>query len=667
MTRIHLGGDYNPEQWPESVWAEDMRLMREAGVDLVTPAVFAWSALEPEDGRFELGWLDRVLDLLAEHGIGADLATATASPPPWLTVTHPEVLPVTADGRRLSPGARQHWCPSSPVYRRYAVRLAGVLAERYAGHPALRMWHVGNEYGCHLSHCWCDVSAEAFRRWLAERYRTVEALNDAWGTAFWSQRYRHFDEVLPPREAPTFRNPHQLLDFDRFSSDELLACFLAEKAVLKRATPDVPVTTNFMGFFRYVDYWSFAEHVDVVSNDSYPDPSDPMAGPDLAADCDLMRSLAGGRPWYLMEQATSAVNWRPRNVPKPAGMMRAWSYQAVARGADAVMFFQWRQSRVGAERFHSGMVPHSGTATRTWREVVGLGRELSALPEVAGTTSPARAAVVLDWTSWRALEQDAMPAATSYVAIVRSWHRALRSRGVLVDFARGDADLGGYDLVVVPALFAASDRQLAEIDAAARAGTTLVVTAQTAVVDERLHVRLDGYLGGLQQTLGLRVEEPAPLAAEADRSSVRLTWAAPVTDAPVTGGIRTAVAHDWCDVVDVDTADVLGAFEGGPAAGRPALTRAARGAGHAWYVATHLRDDDLDDLVAVLLDEAGVEAAPGADRWVDVVRRGGLTFVVNHGSRSVPVPVAGLDVLTGADTDGRELGQYEVAVIRTAN
>jgi beta-galactosidase len=265
-----FGGDYNPEQWPEEVWREDVALMREAGVNLVSLGIFSWALLEPAPGRFEFGWLDAVMDRLHEAGVRVDLATATASPPPWFSRARPESLPVSADGRRLWPGARQAYCPSSPAYRAAAVRLAGALAERYGGHPALALWHVNNEYGCHVARCFCDTSAAAFRSWLQRRYGDLDALNGAWGTAFWSQRYSDWEEVWPPRLAPTFANPTQQLDYRRFSSDELLACFEAEREVLRRLTPDVPVTTNFMApRFAGADYWAWAPRQDIVSNDHY--------------------------------------------------------------------------------------------------------------------------------------------------------------------------------------------------------------------------------------------------------------------------------------------------------------------------------------------------------------------------------------------------------------
>ena len=254
IPHVLYGGDYNPEQWSEEVWLEDVRLMREADVNLVSVGIFAWAGLEPEPGVYEFRWLDRVLDLLAEHGISAGLATATASPPAWLARRHPESLPVTREGVTLWPGARQHYCPSSHDYRRAAAALVERLAERYAAHPALALWHVNNEYGCHVAACYCDRSAEHFREWLRSRYGSLPALNDAWGTAFWSQHYGDWDELLPPRPAPTWRNPSQELDWQRFCSDALLELFVMERAILERLSPGVPITSNFMRFFKPCDY-----------------------------------------------------------------------------------------------------------------------------------------------------------------------------------------------------------------------------------------------------------------------------------------------------------------------------------------------------------------------------------------------------------------------------
>ena len=480
---IAYGGDYNPEQWPESTWAEDIRLMAEAGVNLVTVGVFSWSRLQPAPGELTAGWLDRVLDLLAGAGIGVDLATGTASPPPWLVAAHPEILPVTADGRRLAPGARQHYCPSAPAFRAAAVDLATRMARRYAGHPAVTMWHVGNEYGCHVPACYCELSARAFRGWLRARYGELGRLNEAWGGAVWSQDYTSWDQVEPPRTAPTFANPAQQLDFARFSSGELLACYRAERAALAGHSPGKPVTTNFMGLFRPVDQFRWAAELDVVSVDSYPDPADAEAHLFSAMACDLTRSVGGGRPWVLMEQAPNAVNWRAVNVPKAPGQYRALSLQAVARGGDAILSFQWRAAAAGAEKFHSGMLPHAGTDSRVWREVAGLGADLTRLAPVAGRPVPAEVAMLLDWESWWALELDSHPSRLRLVELLGEFYRPLFEAGVTADFAHPESDLSRYRLVLVPALYLVSDAGADNVGRFAASGGTVMISFFSGIVD----------------------------------------------------------------------------------------------------------------------------------------------------------------------------------------
>ncbi|WP_043840809.1 beta-galactosidase [Amycolatopsis taiwanensis] len=639
LGRFGFGADYNPEQWPESVWDEDMRLMKDAGVTMVSVGIFSWAVVEPAPGEYDFGWLDRIMDRLAAAGIGACLATMTASPPPWLAHRHPETLPRRADGTVLSVGSRQHYCPSSPVYREHAARLVEAVATRYADHPALAMWHVGNEYGCHVPECFCDTSAAAFRTWLADRHGDVDALNDAWSTTFWSQRYSDFAEVGPPRVAPSFPNPAHVVDYKRFSSTALLECYLAEKEILRRVTPDVPVTTNFVGAWHRIDAAQWAPHLDVVSYDSYPDPHDPDTVIQAAFTYDQMRALHG-RPWLLLEQAPSAVNWRTRNAAKSPGEMRLWSYQAVARGADAVMYFQWRQSRGGAEKFHSAMVPHAGPDTRAYRETAALGAELARLEPLLGSEVDARVALVMDWASGWALQGSALPAGDLSLEETNFAHyRALWHAGVMVDVVSPTADLSRYRLVVVPNLYSVDIEVAQRLVAYVRDGGHLVMSFFSGIVDSDQRVHLGGYPGAFRELLGLTVEEFWPLP---DGGTVALG----------SGGTGTV----WSEWVTPGTAEVLDTFTDGALAGRPAMTRNSFGAGVATYLGTR---PDRDTMAAVLrraLSDAGAGPVLGEKPdGVEAVQRGQWLFLLNHNDHEVdvPMPAGTVDALTGAPVGDR--------------
>jgi beta-galactosidase len=640
LRTLAYGGDYNPEQWPEETWEEDLRLMREAGVTMVTVGVFSWALVEPAEGRFEFGWMDRVLDGLHDAGILVDLATPTAAPPAWFSRAHPSSLPVTRDGRVLGIGARESFCPSSPEYRRAATRIAGALAERYGEHPALALWHVHNEYGAHVGPCYCETSAEAFRTWLRRRYETLRALNDAWGTAFWGQRYHEWGEITAPVQAPMPVNPSQQLDFMRFSSAEYLECFRRERDVLREHTPQVPVTTNFMATTcKHMDYWAWAEEVDVVTNDHYLIAEDPDNHLHLAMTADLTRGLAGRRPWLLLEHSTGAVNWQRRNLAKAPGEMRRNSLTHISRGSDGAMFFQWRASRFGAEKFHSAMVPHAGTDSRLWREVVALGADVAALAEIKGSTVQADVAVVWDWESWWALELEFRPTGdVKYLERVRAFYAALWRAKATVDFVAPVADLSRYRLVVVPSLYLVSERAARNLSRYVEEGGQLVVSFFSGIVDEHDTVPPGPHPGALRDLLGLEIEEFHPLAV-----------GDPVA---VDGGLSGDV---WSERVVLRGAEALRRFVDGPDAGEPAVTRHDRGRGSAFYVATRLDEDALGAVLDPLLDAAGVvrERVPEV---VEAVRRerDGRTylFLLNHGDVPVEVAASGVDVLDGSEHDG---------------
>ena len=360
---IAFGGDYNPDQWPEETLDEDIRLMGEVGVNVVSLAIFSWDKIEPVEGAFTFEWLDHVIDRLGRAGIAVDLASATAAAPLWLYESHPEVLPVDRYGHTVNAGSRQSWQPTSPVFKEYALRLCRRLAEHYKDNPYVTAWHMGNEYGWNNRYDYSDNALAAFRTWCEAKYGTIDALNEAWGTAFWSQHVNSFDEVLLPRHmgGDAMVNPSQQLDYERFGNDMLLDFYKAERDAIEQICPDKPFTTNFMVSTDQcvMNYAKWADEVDFVSNDHYFHEGESHLD-ELACSDALMDSLALGKPWYVMEHSTSAVQWKPLNTRKRAGELMRDSLAHVAMGADAICFFQWRQSKSGAEAFHSAMLPPRG-------------------------------------------------------------------------------------------------------------------------------------------------------------------------------------------------------------------------------------------------------------------------------------------------------------------
>ncbi|MFV0286379.1 MAG: beta-galactosidase [Demequina sp.] len=654
---MHYGGDYNPEQWPEEVWAEDVARMREAGVTMVSLGIFAWSRLQPAEGEFDFAWLDRVIDLLHEGGIAVDLATATASPPPWMHEAYPEILPVTADGVTLGPGSRQHYAPSSPIYRRLASELVTALAERYVNHPGVVMWHVNNEYGCHLHEDHSPAAQEAFRAWVEARYGTVEALNEAWGTAFWSQRYTAFSQVRTPAAAPYSHNPGQLLDFKRFTSDMLLECYLMEKEIILAAGATQPITTNFMGPFKPANYPQWAEHMDVVTDDAYPDPDEPESFRDAAFQRDLIRSMKPGVPWLLMEQVTGALNWRPTNAPKAPGQMAALSMQCIGRGADGVLFFQWRQSRAGAEKFHAAMLPHAGTGTRIWREVTALGAELAALPPLPAGTADARVALVMDWESWWAVESPDHPSnMLDYVAVLQRWYRALHRRHVMVDIVPPErVTVSDYSLVLAPALYLLRPEGAAALDAFVADGGHLLAGPFTDVVDERDAFLDGGFLTRLGAALGVSIDDFGALARPG---------AAGQGEAPLDGPFGTVTGTLLAEEVVLRGAAPVATFVTGRRDGDAALTEHAYGSGVGWYLATVPDEAGADAIAGWALERAGVAPVlAGLPATVEAAQRGNVVTVINHGDSDVTVALAGRDLLAGVQVTTVTLAPYGYALV----
>lgn len=682
---IAFGGDYNPDQWSEETWDDDVRLMKKAGVNTVALAIFSWDRIQPQENRWDFGWLDRIIDKLGKAGIATDLASATATAPLWLYEKHPEVLPCDKFGHPVNAGSRQSWSPTSPVFKEYALTLCRKLAERYGANPYVTAWHMGNEYGWNNRNDYSDNALNAFRLWCERKYGTIGALNQAWGTTFWGQEMNSFDEVLIPRfmGADSMVNPGQKLDFERFGNDMLLDFYKAERDAITEICPDKPFTTNFMVSTDQccMDYADWANEVNFVSNDHYFHEGGEMHLDELACSDALMDSFALGKPWYVMEHSTSAVQWKPLNMRKRKGETVRDSLAHVAMGADAINFFQWRASAFGAESFHSAMVPHAGEDTKLFRQVCELGETLQTLADagVQGSELERSDTAILfsAESEWATRSQTLPSMKLNHWHDVRDWYRAFLDAGTRADIMPLKYDWSDYKTVVLPTvlmLSAVDTRRLADF---AAAGGRVVVGYATGLIDENFHTWLGGYPGAgnglLRDMLGIRGEEFNILGSgvEGEPEAIRLGASGEVAleDAAALNGATTRL---WQNDVTVtgDRTQVLAMYAGEEADeweldGMAAVTRNPYGAGEAYFVGCDLDVADLTKLIRTYLAAPAQSQQSQANTDVlHTVRKSAdaaFDFYLPRGKKEVELQgVEGEPVVLFQTERGEENGSYTV-------
>ena len=662
------GGDYNPDQWLDrpDVLEADTRLMRLAGVNVATVGVFAWATLEPEEGVYRFDWLDETFDRLHRAGVRIVLATPTGAKPAWMSHKYPEIRRCGPDGRREPHGFRHNHCWTSPIYRARAREINSRLAERYGNHPALVLWHLSNEYG---GYCHCPLCMEAFQGWLRRRYETLDALDKAWWTRFWSHTFTDWRQI--DFIDPTI--PAMVVDWKRFTTDQCVDFMLAEIEPLRRITPDIPLTHNMMATYEPLDYWRLAPHLDRVSWDAYPSwHSEPehRTAAHTAFHCDMYRAMKGGRPWILMESTPSRVNWQKVCRSKKPGMHRLASLQAVAHGSDAVMYFQWRAGRGGAEKYHGAVVDHNAHEhTRVFRDVAQVGADLKRLERVIGTSTAADVAVVYDWECRWAYEaaQGFRADPNDYPATVIGFYRALWKRGVSVDVINADQDFSRYRMVVAPMLYMLRPGLAERIDRFVEEGGVFVGSYLSGLVDENDLCFQGGFPGPLRQTLGVVAEE-IDILYDHDRQSVSAQ-----PDNPL-GLEGSFAATRYCELIRPEGAQVVGSYDADFYAGTPALTVNRRGRGEAWYLGARLEERFQDEMLGRLAGRLGVRRAVDADLPEGVsaaVRTDGersYLFLMNFTPHPQRVRTAPGTVLLGnAPTDGDlELLPWGAAVVEQA-
>ena len=609
--RILYGGDYNPNQWPKDIWQEDMRIFKDAHINTATINVFSWAKIQPSEHEYNFDELDEIVDMLSKENYDIVFATSTAALPGWMVRKYPEVMFTDYEGRQHKFGGRHNACPNSVVFKHYARELAYKLAERYADNPHVTCWHVSNEYG---NECFCENCQKAFRVWLKDKYKTIDALNRAWNMEFWGHTVYDWDDVVPPNalsdgigsEKTAFAGIS--IDYRRFYSDSQLACFKMERDAIKSVKPDAFVTTNLMGTFKGLDYFKWAKEMDVVSWDNYPSYDTPWSS--IAMTHDLMRGLKD-EPFMLMEQTPSQQNWQKYNSLKRPGQMRAQSYQTLAHGADTIQFFQLRRSVGGCEKFHGAVIAHAGSEnTRVFREVAQLGAELESFGDrTLGSRNEAEVGLIFDWDNYWALEYTSGPSEDlKYVDQIHQYYQYFYKKNIGVDMIPVDADFSKYKIVVAPVLYMVKDGMKEALENFVKNGGILIITFMSGIVGQSDNVYLGGYPGPLREMAGVWVEEIDALAPEQKNK------------AKFADG-STAACGLLCDLMHLEGTKALASYEEDFYAGMPAASKNTYGKGTTYYIATQFEEEGLAKILDQAVQEAGVSSVIPEETGLEVVTR----------------------------------------------
>ena len=657
---MRLGVAYYPEYWDEERWATDAELMAAAGINVVRVAEFAWSRLEPKDGEFELGWLERSIATLAERGIATVLCTPSAAPPPWMTTAHRDILPRDEKGIVKEAGSRRHYCPNSVTYKRYCTRITRKMAEHFGSNQSVVAWQLDNEFG---DRCYCDACCEAFREWLKAKYGGLEEINRRWGLAFWSGEFTDWDQVPLPWYNVCGHSPSLELDFARFCTRSFVEFAKAQADIIRELAPQQPITTNLMGRFSELDYYELAGLLDFVGWDSYPNVPYEAHVPALGAD--IMRGVARGKPVWLMEQQVGGTNWNRINTPPRPGHCRLWTYQQIAHGADAIFYFRWRACRGGREKLHNGVVAQDGLPdSRRYEEVSQIGKELAQVgEEIDGSRVAARVAMVYSYEDiWTAGWEPKPTCRLGWLDHFELYYGALHRANVAVDIVHPADDLSAYSLVVAPMLHIVTPEIRENLEGYVSGGGTLVTTLFSGFCDECAVITDKPLPGELRELLGIRVKEYDPFP-ESMKNAIR-----PERD--TLPRVEYAVDY-WAEVIEPEGAAVVARFRHDYYAEGPAVTVNAFGDGKAIYVGTVGDESFFADLVVWLMEQAGldapVEMPPGLEYRMRESDSAIYTFLLNHNDEPVSVALDGgrVDMLTAKAVSGKVIiGPRDLLLLR---
>ena len=633
------GADYNPEQWLDrpDILARDIELMKEAHCNVVSMGMFSWSMLEPEEGNYQFEWLESVINNLYDNGIYTFLSTPSGARPHWLAKKYPEVLRVEKNRVRNLFGLRHNHCYTSPAYREKVAQINGELAKRFANHPGVLLWHLSNEYG---GECHCPLCQEAFRNWLKEKYQTLDALNDAWWTTFWSHRYTSWDQIESPAPHGEMMLHGLNLDWYRFVSHQTLDFVKWEKDSVKSYNPELPVTINMMYYFYGINYFDTKDLIDIVSWDSYPvwhkaGTTDLEIGCDTAMMHDIMRSIKN-EPFLLMESTPSMTNWQNVAKLKKPGMHMLSSMQAVAHGSNSVQYFQWRKSRGASEKFHGAVIDHYGKSdTRVFREVSELGQRLEGLTSLTETCNQAQVAILFDWDNRWAIDDMQGPRniGMHYKETVQQHYKAFWKMGIPTDFVDMSCDISKYKVLVAPMMYLLRNGFEQKIKVFVEAGGTLITTYWSGIVNETDLCYLEGTPHGLMDVVGLRSEEIDGLF-DGETNSASATTSSWLTQS------ESYTCSELCDLIIPSTAKTLMTYNEDFYANQPALTVNSFGQGQAYYIATKFEDKFYDDFYAQVLEELGIKRPldTALPEGIIITDREGYLFIQNFNREAVIIP-----------------------------
>ncbi|MDD7015283.1 MAG: beta-galactosidase [Treponema sp.] len=673
VNKILYGGDYNPEQWSLEERQRDMEMLPKAGIDIVTLNVFSWAKLQPQEDTYDFSDLDRIVDMVSEKGMKICMATSTAAHPAWMAKRYPDILRVDIDGRKHTFGSRHNSCPNSPTYRKYAPLLAKKLAERYGKRENILAWHISNEYG---GLCYCDNCKKAWHQWLKNKYQTIENLNEKWNTSFWSHTYYNWDEIqVPSHINERWNNIHtnvqsQTIDYYRFNTEGIVNMYRMEADAIHSVLPDAKITTNLMSTYPELDYNKFAPYMDFISWDNYPFPQDSYTN--TAFKHEVMRGLKPEKPFCLMESTPGVTNWQPYNSLKKPGFMRLLSYQAIAHGADTVMFFQMRRSRGCCEKFHGAVIDHyPSTETRVFKETAALGKELYALSDkFLNSIQQAETAILFDWNCmWGVMFSSGPSVDFKYTDEVYKYYDAFCKQNIPVDVISPDKDFSKYKVIIAPALYMVSHENAEKIKNFTENGGTFLTTVMSGMTDENDLVTALGYPGELRKVCGIWAEETDALLPGKSNSFVFKNELSENLKG------RSEQAVILCDVIHAEGAEVIATYGSDFYKGTPVITKNSFGKGKAWYVGSCFKNESeiLPELILEIAKEAGVNQILPYTKNIEATERVNtegkrFVFILNEGNENsrINIPFGGTELLTGKSLEKNssvELKPFDVLIV----